>query len=131
MDAAELIHGALTAGRVSLMEWQSKALLRECGIPVPGGEMVDTAVEAAAAAERLGQRVAMKAVGPQIQHKTEGGLVILEVDSPGLHLGGTYSPVLLLSVGAAMRALDRMEGYRRYVHATTVRASPREALPSA
>ena len=102
-EAAEFIRCAITTGRSSLTEWQSKALLKEYGIPVPAGEMVDSATEAAAAAERLGGDVALKAVGPRIQHKTESGLVILGVRG-GQAVADAY--LLLQSrAGAALEAV--------------------------
>lgn len=78
-EVTALVRSALAAGRTSLTEWQSKTLLLAYGIPVPAGELVESASEAAAAAERLGGNVALKAVGPEIHHKTEGGLVVLGV----------------------------------------------------
>ncbi len=46
---------------MKLHEFQSKAILAQHGIPVPRGEVVRSAAEAAAAAARLGGRVAVKA----------------------------------------------------------------------
>jgi acyl-CoA synthetase (NDP forming) len=80
--ASELVHGALAAGRTVLTEWESKALLAAYGVPVPLGVLVATEEEAAAAAEQLGGKLAMKAVGASILHKTEGGLVVLDVAGP-------------------------------------------------
>jgi len=77
--AAALVRDALAAGRTALTEWESKALLAAYGVPVPPGALVTTEEEAAAAAEELGGKVAMKAVGASILHKTEGGLVVLDV----------------------------------------------------
>ena len=42
-------------------EYQAKALLREFGVPVPRGEVAETAAEARAIAGRLGGRVVVKA----------------------------------------------------------------------
>ena len=77
--AAALVREALAAGRAALSEWDAKSLLAAYGVPVPDGALVASASEAAVAAERLGGGLAMKAVGPAIHHKTEGGLVILGV----------------------------------------------------
>lgn len=69
----------MASGRFALDEWESKTVLAAYGIPVPAGALVRTATEAVAAAERLSGRLVMKAVGSEIHHKTEGGLVVLGV----------------------------------------------------
>ena len=79
-SAAEMIEAAVRAGRSALDEWEAKALFAAYGIAVPAGELVKSADEAAAAAERIGGRLAMKAVGGEIHHKTEAGLVVLGVE---------------------------------------------------
>jgi len=61
----------------TLSEAESKALLGRHGVPVPAEELVATADEAAAAAERIGFPVAVKLCGAGIAHKTERGLVKL------------------------------------------------------
>ena len=63
---ARLVRDALAAGRPALTEWESKSLLAAYGVPVPAGMLVQGAAEAAAAAERLGGRLAVKAVGSGI-----------------------------------------------------------------
>lgn len=78
--AAALIGAAISAGRSALNESESKALFASYGITVPAGELVTSAEEAAAAAVRIGGRVAMKAVGGDIHHKTEAGLVLLGIE---------------------------------------------------
>jgi acyl-CoA synthetase (NDP forming) len=77
-----LIQDAVSAGRGSLDEWQSKMLLAAYDIPIPEGVLVFDEAGAAEAAKNLGGPVAMKAVGSAILHKTERGLVILDVTGP-------------------------------------------------
>ena len=98
----ELIDAALAAGRTALSEWESKQLLAAYGVPVPVGELVTSDAEAAAAAERLGGRLAMKAVGPEILHKTEAGLVVLGIT------GADEAAEAFR--GLAERAGDKLEG---------------------
>lgn len=88
-EAAPLVRAARAAGRSALSEWESKRLLAAYGVPVPDGALVTSAAEAAVAAERLGGSLAMKAVGSDIHHKTEGGLVILGVVGAEA-VAGTY-----------------------------------------
>lgn len=78
--AAALVRAVLAAGRTALDEHESKALVAAYGVPVPEGARVASEAEALAVAEKLGGRLAMKAVGPAIQHKTEDGLVVLGVE---------------------------------------------------
>jgi acyl-CoA synthetase (NDP forming) len=80
--AAQMIKAALSSGASVLDEFQSKALFRAYGIPVPEGEMVKTDSEAAAAAKRIGGKVVMKGIATDIHHKTEAGLVVLGVEGP-------------------------------------------------
>jgi succinyl-CoA synthetase beta subunit len=46
---------------VKIHEYQGKAILREFGVPVPNGDVAETAAQARAIAERLGSRVVVKA----------------------------------------------------------------------
>src|SRR5437764_2047739 len=61
----------------TLSEADSKARLREHGVPVAAERVVATADEAVAVAEALGYPVVAKLCGPSIAHKTERGLVRL------------------------------------------------------
>ena len=63
----------------TLSEAESKALLARHGIPVPAEELVENAEEAAAAAGRIGFPVVVKLCGRAIAHKTERGLVKLNL----------------------------------------------------
>jgi len=65
----------------TLDEWNSKQVLAQYGLPVPTGERCG-ADEAAAAAERLGSPVAVKALAASLAHKTEAGGVKLDLDGP-------------------------------------------------
>ena len=62
-----------------LDEAESKGFLARCGVPVPPAQVVHSAVEAAAAADRLGYPVVVKALG--VAHKTELGGVRLDLKS--------------------------------------------------
>ena len=86
---SEMIGAALASGASALDEWQSKAVFRAYGIPVPEGEMVKTEAEAVAAAERIGGKVVMKGIAAEIHHKTEAGLVVLGVEGAQA-AGDTY-----------------------------------------
>jgi len=67
----------------TLSEAESKALLARHGVPVPAEELVESAEEATAAAERIGYPVVVKLCGRAIAHKTERGLVRLNLRDAG------------------------------------------------
>jgi acyl-CoA synthetase (NDP forming) len=72
----------MSAGREvqTLSEADGKRALAACGVRVPRGRVVPAAAVAEAAAE-IGFPVVLKAVGAQLEHKTEVGGVILNVRS--------------------------------------------------
>jgi acyl-CoA synthetase (NDP forming) len=77
--AADLLERARQAGRVALNEHDAKELLALYGIPTPAGLVVRSAQEAAHAQAAIGRPVALKGLGPDIQHKSDVGLVELDV----------------------------------------------------
>ena len=62
-----------------LTEREAKRVLAAYGVPVVGESLVQTSDEAVGAAARLGYPVAMKAESPDIAHKTEAGVVRLNL----------------------------------------------------
>jgi succinyl-CoA synthetase beta subunit len=59
---------------MKFLEYRAKEILFRYGIPVPKGEVVETAARAAAAAERLGNRVVLKAQIPVGGRGRAGGI---------------------------------------------------------
>lgn len=78
-EAAAVVAAAVAQGLSALDEWQAKILLAAYGIPIPDGGLARTEDEAVAFAQRLGRPVAVKAIGKDIAHKTEHGLVVLNL----------------------------------------------------
>jgi len=74
-----LIRHALEAGRPALNERDAKLLLAAYDIPTPAGTVVHSAQDAARAVEALGRPAVLKGLGPDIQHKSDIGLVELGV----------------------------------------------------
>jgi acyl-CoA synthetase (NDP forming) len=64
-----------------LSEFESYNLLKPYGVPVPDHAIVQTAAEAARAAEKIGFPVVMKIHSPQIVHKSDAGGVIVSIGS--------------------------------------------------
>ncbi len=75
----DLIRKALDAARPALDEREAKSLLAMYGIPTPAGTVVHDAQRAAAVVEALGRPAVLKAVGTDIQHKSDLGLIELDV----------------------------------------------------
>ena len=63
----------------TLSETESKALLSQYNVPIPAEAVVHTPAEAAEAAETIGYPVVAKLGGASIAHKTERGLVKLNL----------------------------------------------------
>ena len=80
-NPSDIIQYALKQGRAALFEHEAKGLARAAGIVVPRSEVVEAQDETGLldAAERLGFPLALKAVSPQILHKTEAGAVALDI----------------------------------------------------
>lgn len=83
---AQASAGALIAKspNSTLTEREAKAVLAEYGVPVVGEQLVTSAKEAVAAAERLGMphsMMVMKVESPDIPHKTEAGVIRLGLKS--------------------------------------------------
>lgn len=77
----DIIRAALSEGRKALYEHEANELARSVGIVVPRFEVAgrDDEKGILAAAERLGYPIAVKAISPDILHKTEAGAVMLDV----------------------------------------------------
>ena len=69
-------------GRKALTEVEAKALLKSCGLRVPRGGLTRSVAEARALADDLACPVAMKASSAELLHKTEAGVVRLNLRSP-------------------------------------------------
>jgi acetyl-CoA synthetase len=74
--AAALIRAAAPR---PLTEREAKAVLALYGVPVVGEALTQTAEEAASAAEALGLPVVLKAESPDLPHKTEAGVIRLNL----------------------------------------------------
>ncbi len=79
MDAKTIIESALTNGNPALSEYRSKQVLQAYDISVPRETLTTSAKDAATAAESIGYPVVLKACSPTLMHKSESGLVALNV----------------------------------------------------
>jgi acyl-CoA synthetase (NDP forming) len=78
-QAIDDLHAAAAAGQIALDETESKSLLRPFGLALPREMVARTVEEGIEAAARIGYPVVIKAVSPELLHKTEAGAVILDI----------------------------------------------------
>jgi acyl-CoA synthetase (NDP forming) len=78
-EAKAIFQRARNEKRTSLLETESRELLRAYGFSLPQAEFIRSPEEAAAASARLGFPLAMKVVSPDIVHKSDAGGVKLNL----------------------------------------------------
>jgi len=79
--AAQILEGARLDGRRVLSEHEAKGVLAAYGIPVTREVLATARGEVAAAAAAIGFPLVVKACSPEIAHKTERGLVRVDLRS--------------------------------------------------
>lgn len=75
----DIITRAKSQGRTTLTEAEAKQVLKKYGIPVAEEQAVKTIEEAQITAENYGYPVVLKGLGSRLTHKTERGLVKLNL----------------------------------------------------
>jgi acetate---CoA ligase (ADP-forming) subunit beta len=75
----EIIEKALHDGLTTLSEFQSKQILSVYGIPVTTEVAIDSIEALDVAIERIGYPLVLKGCSAQIAHKTEKGLIALDI----------------------------------------------------
>ena len=79
----KLIDQALKDGRTTLSEYESKQVLASYGIPVTREELVIKPEGFSQAIRKIGYPLAMKGCAAEIAHKTEKGLIRLDIRNEG------------------------------------------------
>jgi acyl-CoA synthetase (NDP forming) len=102
--------GAVFGPAVFLDEAASLALMRDAGLPIVAHRVCTSESETLAAYGDLGPRVVMKACAPELLHKSDDGLVLLDIDSEA-------------GVRAAFATLRRALDGRGLAHARVVVAT--------
>ncbi|HEY5428379.1 MAG TPA: acetate--CoA ligase family protein, partial [Solirubrobacteraceae bacterium] len=88
-----------------LAEHDAKDLLRRAGVPVPAGRTAASAPDAVAAWRELGGPVAVKLSSAAVQHKTELGGVVLDLDGEA-EVAAAYRRVAAAHDGSVL--IERM-----------------------
>jgi acyl-CoA synthetase (NDP forming) len=79
VDIRSILEKAAARPNRALNEHESKQMLGACGVPVVKEQVVQNPAQAVAAAEQIGYPVVLKGLGANLLHKTERGLVHLNV----------------------------------------------------
>ncbi|MBM4330680.1 MAG: acetate--CoA ligase family protein [Deltaproteobacteria bacterium] len=79
--ALEVIQKATRRGESSLNEYESKKILQAYGIPTAKEALSTSPDEAAMIAREIGYPVVAKLISPEIPHKTEAGVISLNIQS--------------------------------------------------
>ncbi len=95
-----IIKAAVARGQKTLSEYDSKRVLAAYGVPVSRETLVSNLTQARAAARKLGYPVVLKACAADATHKTEKGLVAVNLASER-------------ALGTAFRTIRKRAG-RRY-----------------
>ncbi|MBN1472441.1 MAG: acetate--CoA ligase family protein [Syntrophaceae bacterium] len=77
----DIIKKALKEGRKTLSEYESRQVIESAGVLVSAAVLTKTRKEAIKEAERMGYPVAMKGCSAELSHKTEAGMVALNVSN--------------------------------------------------
>ncbi len=81
-EALKIIEDVLAQGRKSLVEFEAKEILKAYGLPVPNEKLAKTLEEALRYAEEIGYPVVLKLMSPQILHKSDAKVVLLNIKNP-------------------------------------------------
>ena len=77
----KIIENAISEGRTALSEYESKQVLAAYEIPVTRELLIDNIEDLNKAIEKIGHPLVLKGCSPEITHKTEKGLIRLDIRS--------------------------------------------------
>ena len=103
MNPRELIQRAKDSNQTALNEADSKRLLASFGVPVVDEHVAADIGEAVRHADEIGYPIVLKALGARLSHKTERGLVRLNITD--------HSSIATAAAEMATEAADDLEGY--------------------
>jgi len=74
-EIRDLLVKALQKGQLALSEYESRKVIASAGVPIPREALVQSRDEAMDQAEKIGFPVVLKGSSPELTHKTEMGMV--------------------------------------------------------
>jgi len=115
-ETDDIISSALRQNRKTLSEWESARLLTGFGIPMAKGILAQNWDEVRRAAEGIGYPVVLKACSPEVSHKTESGLVAVDLRNEA-ELEQAFQKIseASLSRGEGFLVQERIKGQRELV----------------
>jgi acetate---CoA ligase (ADP-forming) subunit beta len=76
-----IIEKAIKSGQKTLSEYESRLVIESAGVPVATAALTRTKKEAVREARKMGYPVVMKGCSAELAHKTEAGMVALNINS--------------------------------------------------
>lgn len=80
-DIMDIIKKAVTEGRKTLSEYESRLVIESAGVFVSAATLTKTKEEAIREAETMGYPVVLKGCSAGLSHKTEAGMVALNINN--------------------------------------------------
>jgi len=113
----QIIDRALKEGRTVLTEYESKQVLASYGLPIAREELVNNAEDLLKAAEKIGYPVVIKGCSADIAHKTEMGLIRVDVrnDEEAKDAFREISSAMNRAPGGAVLVQQLVKGQRELV----------------
>jgi len=111
----EMITKALAEGRNTLSEYESKQLLSAYGIPVTREVLVSDIQGLVGAAADIGYPLVLKGCSSDIAHKTEKGLIRVDIRNEGEAKSAFEEIVANMGTGAAVLVQEMVKGQRELV----------------
>jgi acetate---CoA ligase (ADP-forming) subunit beta len=115
----QIIDKALSEGRSVLSEYESKQVLAHYGVPVTTEMLIKNEQELTEAIERIHFPIVLKGCSPELSHKTEKNLVILDVRTREAALEAFREISAKLGPGDAVLVQEMVKGARELVAGMT------------
>ncbi|HRY38546.1 MAG TPA: acetate--CoA ligase family protein, partial [Smithellaceae bacterium] len=116
MNSAIIIEKAIKEGRTALTEAEAKQVLKDYNIPVVKEIIINNINDIEDTAREMGYPVVLKGLGSKLTHKTEKGLVKLNIKTPeDLQVAAVY---IKDAAGADLEGFllqPMLEGKREFV----------------
>ena len=116
MNSAIIIEKAIKEGRTALTEAEAKQVLKDYNIPAVNEIIINNINNIEESARKMGYPVVLKGLGSKLTHKTEKGLVKLNIKTPeDLQVAAVY---IKDAAGADLEGIllqPMLEGKREFV----------------
>jgi len=114
-EIRDLLVKALQKGQLALSEYESRKVIASAGVPIPREALVQSRDEAMDQAEKIGFPVVLKGSSPELTHKTEMGMVHVNLKNRD-DVGGAFDE--LSGKGIRLEGFlvqEMVEGRREFV----------------